>query len=62
MATVFIWRWMVADREKLATRLTDVTDRHIESVEKMSEVVVNNTHAMNEVRNVMQMCHGNNER
>ena len=51
-----IWRWIVADREKLGARLTEVTDRHIKSVENLGEVVANNTTALKEVKEVMQTC------
>ncbi len=46
----FIWRWMTADREKISNRLTQMTDRHIEVTEKLSEVVANNTAVLHEVR------------
>lgn len=45
-----LWRWVIADREKLANRLTHMTDRHIEVTEKLSEVVANNTAVLQEVR------------
>ena len=51
-----IWRWVIADREKLSARLTEMTDRHIIATEKMTEVVANNTKAMEEVRAVMAVC------
>lgn len=51
-----IWRWMVADREKVAKRLTEITDRHIEQSSKLSEVVANNTHALREVSSVVLLC------
>ena len=53
---LIIWRWIVADRDKLGARLTVITDRHIEAVEKMGEVVANNTTALNEVKEVMAYC------
>ena len=53
---IVIWRWVIADREKLAARLTEMTDRHITATEKMTEVVANNTIAMKEVREVMAVC------
>ena len=53
---IVIWRWVIADREKLASRLTEMTDRHITATEKMTEVVANNTIAMKEVREVMAIC------
>jgi hypothetical protein len=46
IGTVFFWRWLTGDREKLANRLTEITDRHIASQEKVVEVVANNTLAM----------------
>jgi heme/copper-type cytochrome/quinol oxidase subunit 2 len=53
---VVVWRWIVADREKLSNRLTEVTDKHIQSTEKLAEVVTNNTNALREVKDVMHMC------
>jgi hypothetical protein len=50
---LLIWRWIVADREKIATRLTVITDKHIESQQKLSEVVANNTAALNRIDRVM---------
>jgi hypothetical protein len=40
------WRWMINDREKVSTRLTQVTDRHISAMERFSEVVATNTAAL----------------
>lgn len=53
---VVVWRWTIADREKMSKRLTDITDRHIESQQKLVEVVTNNTHALREVKDVMHLC------
>jgi hypothetical protein len=53
---IVIWRWVIADREKLTSRLTEMTDRYITATEKMTEVVANNTIAMKEVREVMAVC------
>ena len=53
---ILIWRWVTADREKLARRLTEMTDKHIAATEKMTEVVVNNTAALREVKDVMIQC------
>lgn len=53
---ILIWRWVTADREKLGNRLTEMTDRHIAATEKMTEVVSNNTTALNEVKSVMVNC------
>lgn len=50
------WRWIVADREKLANRLTAITDRHIQTAEKLAEVVTNNTTALNEFRKTAERC------
>ena len=50
---LIIWRWIVADRDKLSNRLTEITDRHIESSERLAEVVANNTNALREVRDCM---------
>lgn len=47
-AMVMFWRWVIGDREKVAIRLTEITDRHIESVERMGNVVANNTVALHE--------------
>jgi hypothetical protein len=55
-----VWRWIVADREKIAQRLTEVTDRHITSCEKLGEVVANNTIALNAVNDAMRRCNNNN--
>ena len=54
--SLVIWRWIVADRDKLGSRLTEITDRHITAVEKMTEVVTNNTLALNEVKGAMHAC------
>jgi hypothetical protein len=54
IGTVFFWRWLTGDREKVANRLTEITDRHIASQEKLSEVVANNTSALREVQGVMR--------
>ena len=43
---VVLWRWMVADREAVGKRLTDITDRHIAAGERLAEVVANNTVAL----------------
>jgi hypothetical protein len=59
-AVVFIWRWMVNDRDKLGRRLTEITDRHIAMGEKMTEVVTNNTEALKEVRAVVNYCRNRN--
>ena len=56
VAGIAIWRWLAADRDKISKRLTEITDRHIESQQKLSEVVTNNTHALREVKDVMTMC------
>lgn len=50
LAAIFIWRWIVSDREKISDRLTEMTDRHITVTEKLSEVVANNTAVLHEVR------------
>lgn len=59
LAGLWVWRWMIADREKLAGRLTAITDRHIESSEKLGEVIANNTAALREVRQVIEFCRRN---
>lgn len=43
------FRWLLKDRESIAKRLTDVTDRHISVTEKLSEVVANNTAVLHQV-------------
>ncbi len=53
-AMFFFWRWMISDREKLAARLTEITDRHITSQEKVTEVVANNTMVMRETQGAMR--------
>jgi len=55
-AGIWVWRWMVADREKLATRLTEITDKHIESTQQLATVVANNTTALQEVKDCMRSC------
>lgn len=50
LGAVVVWRWMVADREKVSARLTQMTDRHIEVTEKLIEVVANNNAVLHEVR------------
>lgn len=55
-AGLVFWRWIVADREKVAVRLTDITDRHIDSVEKLDDVVANNTAALREVKDAVSFC------
>jgi hypothetical protein len=47
---------MVADREKLASRLTEITDKHIESTQQLATVVANNTTALQEVKDCMRAC------
>jgi hypothetical protein len=47
---IFIWRWMISDREKIANRLTEMTDRHIAVTEKLTEVVANNTAVLHDVK------------
>jgi hypothetical protein len=46
---VMIWRWIVADRAKLGDRLTIITDKYLESTQQLTEVVANNTTALNQV-------------
>ena len=59
----FVWRWIVADRDKLGKRLTEITDKHIESTAQLATVVANNTNALTnnttalqEVKEVMRGC------
>lgn len=61
LAGIAIWRFMASDREKISKRLTEITDRHIQSQEKLSEVVTNNTHALREVKDMMATCRNNNQ-
>ena len=51
-----VYRWIVADREKVAQRLTLVTDRYIATAEHIAEVVANNTIVMAEVRDTIAWC------
>ena len=51
---LMIWRWIIADRDKMSTRLTQVTDRHIDAMEKFSEVVATNTSVVETNSLVMQ--------
>jgi peptidoglycan/LPS O-acetylase OafA/YrhL len=53
---ILIWRWVIADREKLSKRLTEMTDKHITATEQMAVVVANNTTALHEVKEVMAAC------
>lgn len=53
---VFIWRWIVSDREKLANRLTDITDQHIDTMKNLTQVVTNNTNALYEVKEAVAWC------
>lgn len=53
---LLIWRWIVRDRDKLANRLTEITDKHIVMCEKLSEVVANNTTVMREATDIMNRC------
>lgn len=46
LAVVGLWRWLTSDRDKVATRLTEITDRHISQSEHLSTVVTNNTLAL----------------
>jgi hypothetical protein len=54
IGTIFFWRWLTNDREKVAARLTQITDRHITAQEKVVDVVANNTLAMREVQATMR--------
>ena len=47
---VATFRCMINDRENVAKRLTEMTDRHITVTEKLSEVVATNTAVLHEVR------------
>jgi len=49
LAMLGLAKWFIADRSKLAERLTTMTDRHIAQSEKLSEVVTNNTTALNSI-------------
>ena len=46
---IVVWRWMVSDREKLGSRLTEITDRHITSCENLGKVVEANTAVLQRV-------------
>ena len=46
LAVLYAVRWLVADRERMATRLTTITDQHITATQEMSKVVANNTSAL----------------
>jgi hypothetical protein len=63
LVCIALWRWMVADREITAKRLTEVTDRHIAQSERLAEVVANNTAALHEsnavhreVKTIIELC------
>ena len=46
---VAVWRMVVADKEKIGNRLTEVTDRHIQVCENLSKVVEANTAVLHQV-------------
>ena len=56
IALIVVWRWIISDRNALASRLTEMTDRHIASVETMTEVVANNTAALKQVIEATAFC------
>ena len=64
LATFAIFfRWLLKDRESIAKRLTEVTDRHIEQCAKLTEVVTwnsrvvdNNTNALREFSERVRDC------
>jgi hypothetical protein len=43
---LMLWRWFTNDRADVARRLTEITDRHIEAGQHLSQVVTNNTEAL----------------
>ena len=53
---VAAFRWLVKDREQIASRLESITDRHVEQAEKLAQVVTNNTHALESVARVTRSC------
>lgn len=55
---VWIWRWVIADREKTAIRLAEMTDRHIQTTKEVTEVVANNTVALNSFKETLQRIKG----
>lgn len=66
LAVFLIVRWVMQDREKMAVRLTSMTDRHIEQSQRLGEVVTNNTAALianretlDEVKRTIAACEVN---
>ncbi len=49
-------RWMISDRKAMGDRLTQITDRHIEQGERLGLIVANNTTALNNTSQMMQIC------
>lgn len=49
-------KWFLGDRQATNARLTEITDRHIAAGEKLSEVVTNNTAALNRVSEKIASC------
>lgn len=56
----FFWRWILGDRKELADRLRQITDRHIETTEKLTVVVTNNTLALQQVLTELSHCRQRN--
>jgi membrane protein implicated in regulation of membrane protease activity len=53
---VVIWRFVMSDRKKLTERLEQVTDEHIASCTRLTEVVANNTAVLHEVMQTISVC------
>jgi hypothetical protein len=53
---LMLWRWFTNDRADVARRLTEITDRHIEAGQHLSQVVTNNTEALRRVEAAVSGC------
>lgn len=64
VSVAFIIKWFIHSHSQLGNRLTDMTDRHIASMEKLGEIVAetkgviqSNTEAMKDLKAVTSDCH-----
>jgi hypothetical protein len=48
-AIVVLWRWFTTELNKVNERVTDLTNQHIEMTRRISDVVANNTAALQNV-------------
>ncbi len=56
LCAVGIWRWIVADRQSISSRLEVMTERQLKQAEFLATVVANNTVALGKVVNTIQLC------